>query len=94
VTTRTTGSALLRLAAALALVLALVGGEPSHGHAPFSSPDLCAACSFSMHAPTIVGVAFECGHAPEPTFAIAETEIAPAASAFRHPTRSRAPPFA
>ena len=43
---------LLGVLSIFGLLAALFGAQPTHLHAAFDSPDLCATCSWSLHAPT------------------------------------------
>ena len=47
-------SAPVPLLIAASLLTALLFAQPAHSHSALAAPELCAPCSWSLHAPTVL----------------------------------------
>ena len=57
-------SALVPLLIAASLLTALFFAQPAHSHSALGAPELCAPCSWSLHAPTVLAAPLALAGAP------------------------------
>ena len=85
---------LVPLLIAASLLTALLFAQPAHSHAALAAPELCAPCSWSLHAPTVLAAPVALTGTPTlATDVVAATGDAPVWRAVTA-ARPRSPPLA